>query len=116
MTILTSKGSSDSRQFIVEEPSPVMDTRNMSDARVTIKSAMNSHTVEEQPLPDLDSPQLQGHPRRLVRDQGGAPSSAVSRLLPIEGLRAYLALWVVVCHALWASGYEMEALTETCPS
>jgi len=35
----------------------------------------------------------------------------VSRLLPIEGLRAYLALWVVVCHALEASGYEAEAYT-----
>jgi peptidoglycan/LPS O-acetylase OafA/YrhL len=32
------------------------------------------------------------------------------RLAPIEGLRAYLALWVLVCHVLWSSGYEADAL------
>jgi peptidoglycan/LPS O-acetylase OafA/YrhL len=33
-------------------------------------------------------------------------SSAVSRLLPIEGLRGYLALWVLLAHVLWVSGYQ----------
>ncbi|HSQ91042.1 MAG TPA: acyltransferase, partial [Nitrospiraceae bacterium] len=30
------------------------------------------------------------------------------RLPPIEGLRAYLALWVVIDHALWVSGFEAQ--------
>ena len=92
-----------------------MDTRVISDARVSVESSMNGNIVKEQPLSDLDTPQSPGHPRGLVQDQGGrassVPSAVISRLLPIEGLRAYLALWVVVCHALWASGYETEALT-----
>jgi peptidoglycan/LPS O-acetylase OafA/YrhL len=66
-------------------------------------------------VPHLDPLQLKEQPRGLVQahsnPSSGAPSAAVSRLLPIEGLRAYLALWVVVCHALEASGYEAEALT-----
>lgn len=33
------------------------------------------------------------------------------RLEAVEGLRAYLALWVVVCHVFWASGIEAEALS-----
>ena len=92
----------------------MMDTRNMSDARVSIKSAMNGHTVEAQPLPNLDTSQLQGRPRGPVQDEGGrsssAPSAAVSRLLPVEGLRAYLALWVLGSHALWVAGYRPDAL------
>ena len=31
--------------------------------------------------------------------------------MPIEGLRAYLALWVVICHAFWESGYRPQALS-----
>ena len=92
-----------------------MATREISDECVSVESSMNGNIVKEQPLSDLDTPQSQGHPRGLVQDQGGrassVPSAVISRLLPIEGLRAYLALWVVVCHALWASGYETEALT-----
>jgi len=42
-------------------------------------------------------------------------SSAVmespARLGCVEGARAYLALWVVVCHVLWASGYEANRLS-----
>jgi peptidoglycan/LPS O-acetylase OafA/YrhL len=34
----------------------------------------------------------------------------MKRVLPIEGLRAYLALWVVVCHVLGISGYNPEML------
>ena len=75
---------------------------------------MNGHTVEEQPMPVQDTLHLKGRPRVLVQDHGGRPSSApsfaVSRLLPVEGLRAYLALWVLVCHALWLSGYPPDAL------
>jgi peptidoglycan/LPS O-acetylase OafA/YrhL len=33
------------------------------------------------------------------------------RLVAVEGVRAYLALWVVVCHAMWASGYEPAMLS-----
>jgi peptidoglycan/LPS O-acetylase OafA/YrhL len=32
------------------------------------------------------------------------------RLEAIEGFRAYLAFWVVICHAMWASGYLGAAL------
>src|SRR4029077_5012932 len=35
---------------------------------------------------------------------------AVSRMLPVEGLRAYLALWVLGSHALWVAGYRPDAL------
>src|SRR4029077_17102692 len=107
--ILLRAGNSSSRSF-----PPVMDTRNMSDARVSIKSTMNGHTVEAQPLPNLDPSQLQGRPRGPVQDEGGrssrAPSAAVSLLLPVEGLRAYLALWVLGSHALWVAGYRPDAL------
>ena len=40
----------------------------------------------------------------------GGSSSTVSRLLPIDGLRGYLALWVLVGHVLWLSGFEPETL------
>src|SRR4029077_6153626 len=91
-----------------------MDTRNLSDARVTIKSSTNGHTVEEQRLPNLDTRQLQGHSSMNAQNQGGstsnAPAVAVSRLLPIEGLRAYLALWILAAHVCWFSGFELEAI------
>ncbi len=39
-------------------------------------------------------------------DHGRLPS----RVVAIEGLRGYLALWVVACHVMWYSGYEDSAL------
>lgn len=33
------------------------------------------------------------------------------RLNAIEGLRGYLAFWVLTCHVLWASGFETTALS-----
>ncbi|HKQ40469.1 MAG TPA: hypothetical protein VJ063_20530, partial [Verrucomicrobiae bacterium] len=33
------------------------------------------------------------------------------RLAAIEGLRGYLALWVLVCHVMWSSGFEVNALS-----
>lgn len=63
----------------------------------------------------LSAPDTLQHPVGLIQDLGehcsAEPSSAVSRLLPIEGLRAYLALWVLIDHALSVSGYKPEALT-----
>lgn len=54
----------------------------------------------------LDQP-LQGH-----RDHAAdGPFPTVSRLLPVEGVRAYLALWVMVSHVMWVSGYERGTLT-----
>jgi peptidoglycan/LPS O-acetylase OafA/YrhL len=74
---------------------------------------MNGNTVEERAMADQETFELKGRPRLLAQDQGsrssGAPSSAVPRLLPVEGLRAYLALWVLATHAMWASGYESKA-------
>lgn len=87
-----------------------MDTLEISNARARVESAMNGNIVKERPLPDQETSQLLRRPRVLVPDQGGrssgAPSSAPPRLLPIEGLRAYLALWVLAANALWASGYH----------
>jgi peptidoglycan/LPS O-acetylase OafA/YrhL len=37
-----------------------------------------------------------------------AVTESPARLGCVEGARAYLALWVVVCHVLWASGYEAD--------
>jgi peptidoglycan/LPS O-acetylase OafA/YrhL len=34
------------------------------------------------------------------------------RLSAIEGLRGYLALWVVICHVLWVSGVAQEGIPE----
>jgi len=97
----------------------VMDIPNISDARVTIKSSRNGHTVEESPMPVQNTLHLKGRPRVLVQDHGGRPSSApsfaVPRLLPVEGLRAYLALWVLGCHVLcYRAICRMYA--KTCPS
>ena len=75
---------------------------------------MNGHTVEESPMPVQDTLHLKGRPLVLLQDPGGhsssAPSFAVARLLPVEGLRAYLALWVLACHALLVAGYQPEDL------
>ena len=91
-----------------------MDTREISDARVSVESSMNTRVVRERPTSDQDTPQLKGQPHGSVqtsssRSSNGSPSM-VSRLLPVEGLRAYLALWVLIDHALWSSGYVPEAL------
>jgi peptidoglycan/LPS O-acetylase OafA/YrhL/CheY-like chemotaxis protein len=40
-----------------------------------------------------------------------ASSSGPKRLAAIEGLRGYLALWVLVCHVLWSSGYDADAMS-----
>lgn len=41
----------------------------------------------------------------------GPTDSTLPRLMPLVGLRAYLALWVVVCHAFWESGYRPQAFS-----
>jgi peptidoglycan/LPS O-acetylase OafA/YrhL len=91
-----------------------MDTREVSGTRVSAESLITGNSGRKGSLPDLDTPQLKGHPRGPVQDQGGrsssAPSAAVSRLLPIEGLRAYLALWVLTDHVLWIAGYWQDTL------
>ena len=91
-----------------------MDTREFSAAHVNGESSMNGNAVEQRPMPDQDTLQLKERPPVLVQDHGGrssgAPSTKLSRLLPVEGLRAYLALWVLVSHAMFVSGYQPEAL------
>jgi len=49
-------------------------------------------------------------PTRLAVSSGKAPS-ALGRLTHIEGLRAYLAFWVLICHVLWTSGYTEDLLS-----
>ena len=65
-------------------------------------------------ISDLDIRQRRWHPVGLIQDLDGRfsaePSPAVSRLLPIEGLRAYLALWVLVDHVLWVAGYWQDTI------
>jgi hypothetical protein len=71
-----------------------MDTRESLDARVSVEPSTNGNIVKERSLPDQDTLQLMRRPRMVVQDQGdrssGGPSSTLSRLLPVEGLRAYL--------------------------
>lgn len=38
----------------------------------------------------------------------------VEHLALLDGLRAYLAAWVLVCHAMWVSGYECDKLDGVC--
>jgi len=40
-------------------------------------------------------------PRRISSDR-----STVHRLAAVEGVRAYLAFWVLICHDLWSAGYQ----------
>src|SRR5689334_15384840 len=40
-----------------------------------------------------------------------APQAPGCRLNLIEGMRAYLALWVLLCHTLWFSGYTQQVLS-----
>ena len=53
---------------------------------------------------------IDSQPVDVIHNRDGRPSaehsSALSRLLPVEGLRAYLALWVLIAHVLWVSGYQ----------
>ena len=55
------------------------------------------------------------YPRTFIADGGfgssGQTGSALHRLMPIEGLRAYLALWVLGGHVLWESGYRPQTLS-----
>lgn len=65
-------------------------------------------------MSDQDTLQLKGDPRVLAREHSdyslGASPSVVSRLPSVEGLRGYLALWVLTSHALWVTGYRQDAL------
>jgi len=47
-------------------------------------------------------------PQDIARNQ---PSQAIQRITHIEGLRAYLAFWVVLDHILGASGYTYSLVT-----
>ncbi len=92
----------------------MMDSREILAARVSVESSMNGNTVDARPMPNQDTLQLKGSPGLSLQNHddrsSGVPSSAAPRLLPVEGLRAYLALWVVVCHVMWVSGYEVAEL------
>lgn len=92
-----------------------MDTQEIFDTRVSEETSKSGNIVRERPLPDQYIPERKGSLRGLVQDRGGHSSAeqscTVSRLPTIEGLRAYLALWVLVSHVMWLSGYVLEALT-----
>ena len=45
----------------------------------------------------------------LHAHRGHSPGES-SRLLPIDGMRAYLALWVLIVHVLWVTGYWQDML------
>lgn len=73
-----------------------MDSPEMLAARVSVESSMNGNTVDARPMPNQDTLQLKSRPGLSLQDHddrsSGVPSSALPRLLPVEGLRAYLAL------------------------
>ena len=51
-------------------------------------------------------------PRKgVLEKRENQPSAPFHRLNFIEGLRGYLALWVVVCHVLWACGLGPDVLS-----
>lgn len=92
-----------------------MNARDNSHEQVSAEFMTNRNSVKERPQPIRDIVQHKEHPRVLVQNHGDrspeTPPFTMSRLLPVEGLRAYLALWVLAGHALWVSGYEGAALT-----
>jgi hypothetical protein len=77
-----------------------MNTRESLDARVSVESSTNGNIRNRAVTAGPGHPSMDGASREVVQDQGdrssGGPSSTLSRFLPIEGLRAYLALWVLV--------------------
>jgi len=97
-----------------------MGTRESLDARVSVESSTNGNIVKERSLPDQDTLQLMGRPRVVVQDQGDrssdGPSSTLSRLLPVEGLRTYLALWVLVCAMPCGRRTTRRKRSQACPS
>jgi hypothetical protein len=96
-----------------------MSTGESLDPHVSVESSTNGNIVKERPLPDQGTLQLMGRPRVVVQDQGdrssGRPSSTVSRLLPVEGLRAYLALWVLVAMPCGHRAMRRKR-SQACPS
>ena len=56
---------------------------------------------------------LESSPSHRASTEGDSRARAggSDRLQAIEGLRAYLALWVVVGHVLWAAGLERDGLS-----
>ena len=75
---------------------------------------MNNNTETVQPVRTPTPVTTNAYPRIFIASEGfsssGHTDSALHRLMPLEGLRAYLALWVLVGHVLWGSGYRPQAL------
>ena len=96
-----------------------MDSREILAARVSVESSMNGNTVDARPMPNQNTLQLKGRPGLSLQNHGGrssgVPSSAPPRLLPVEGLRAYLALWVVVCLSCGCRAMRWQS-SQACPS
>ena len=92
-----------------------MAAKGNADVRMNVEPLMRNNTGTVQPVlaPDTHAPQA--YPPTLINGKGFSSSShtdsALHRLIPIEGLRAYLALWVLIGHALWESGYRPQALS-----
>lgn len=73
---------------------------------------MNSNSAELRSTPgEEDHHVMQGSPAPV--QEHGASSDAsygARRLQPIEGLRSYLAMWVLWSHALYLGGYRKDSL------
>src|SRR5205809_969210 len=42
----------------------------------------------------------------FAQEPSSGHRSKTNRLAAVEGVRAYLAFWVLICHVLWAAGYQ----------
>ena len=82
---------------------------------MNVEPSMNNNIEAVQPVRALDTHHPNAYPRTFIAGEGfsssGHTDSALHRLMPLEGLRAYLALWVLAGHALWESGYRPRTLS-----
>ena len=84
-------------------------TKERSEHKNVERPMSNVIETMQPPPPAQSILQPKASQQSLSNGQGfsvpGPTDSALPRLIPLEGLRAYLALWVLFCHACWAGGY-----------
>src|SRR4051812_38172947 len=77
--------------------------------------AMEQRMTAPHSAPASCAPTMTFGPWQRRREKTFVPpqrdSSKACRITLIEGMRAYLAFWVLACHVLWLSGYTENSLT-----